>query len=324
MIISRTPLRISFVGGGTDIRNYYELSGGSVISTAINKYVYITINKRFDDTIRVSYSKTEITNNVDKIKHDIVRETMKAVGITKGVEITSIADVPAHGTGLGSSSAFTVGLLNALYAYKGHHKSAKQLAEDACKIEIDILKEPIGKQDQYICAYGGFQHIIFNQDNTVLVNHIICNKNTVDKLQDNLMMFYTGILRRSNTILSEQVSNVPHKKAIMDKMTGLTYEMKDLLNNNYIDKFGKILLEGWNHKKQLASGITNDKINKYYEKAINAGASGGKLLGAGGGGFLLIYCEKNKQYEVRKALSRLREFPFSFEQQGSRIIYVGD
>ena len=229
MIISRTPLRISFVGGGTDIGDYYRLNGGAVISTAIDKYIYITINKRFDDTIRVSYSKTEIVNNVDKIKHDIVRETMKVVGVTKGVEITSIADVPSKGTGLGSSSAFTVGLLNALYAFKDQHISAKQLAEEACRIEIDTLKEPIGKQDQYICAYGGFQHIKFNPDETVFVNHIICKKNVIDKLKNNLMMFYTGILRRSNMILSEQVNNIPNKKGIMDKMAELTSEMKTSL-----------------------------------------------------------------------------------------------
>ena len=323
MIISRTPLRISFVGGGTDIRDYYMINGGAVISAAINKYIYITINKRFDDTIRVSYSKTEIVDDVNKIKHDIVRETMKLVGITKGVEITSIADVPSRGTGLGSSSAFTVGFLNALYAFKGQHRSAKQLAEEACKIEIGILKEPIGKQDQFICAHGGFQHIKFNPDGTVLVDYIICNKETVEELKINLMMFYTGILRRANSILTKQVNNISKNKHIMDKIKELTYEMKDMLIKNKIREFGKILHKGWLYKKQLASDISNDAIDKYYAKALKAGASGGKILGAGGGGFLLLYCEENKQDKVRKALKQLREFPFNFEQQGSNIIYVG-
>ena len=323
MIISRTPLRVSFAGGGTDIGKYYRLNGGAVISTAINKYIYITINKRFDDTIRVSYSKTEIVNNVDKIKHDLVRETMKHVGVTKGVEITSIADVPSKGTGLGSSSAFTVGLLNALYAFKGQHRSAKQLAEDACKIEIDILKEPIGKQDQYICAYGGFQHIKFNPDESVFVNHIICKKITTGRLNRNLMMFYTGIFRKSSTILAEQVNNIRKKRYIMDKMKGLADEIGESLIKNRIEEFGKLLHKGWIYKKQLASGVSNGIIDQYYKSALGAGASGGKILGAGGGGFLLLYCEANKQDNVRSALNGLREFPFEFEQQGTNIIYIG-
>ena len=323
MIISRTPLRISFAGGGTDMKDYYKLNGGAVISTAINKYIYITINKRFDDTVRVSYSKTEIVNNVNKIKHDLVRETMKHVGVTKGVEITSIADVPSKGTGLGSSSAFTVGLLNALYAFKGQHRSAKQLAEDACKIEIDILKEPIGKQDQYICAYGGFQHIKFNPDESVFVNHIICKKNTTGRLSRNLMMFYTGIFRKSSTILAEQVNNILEKKGTMDKMKGLADEIGESLIKNRIEEFGKLLHKGWVYKKQLASGVSNGIIDRYYKVALEAGALGGKLLGAGGGGFLLLYCQPEMQNKVRKALSMLREFPFNFEQQGTSIIYIG-
>lgn len=324
MIISKTPLRISFVGGGTDISNYYKSKGGCVISTAIDKYIYITINKRFDDTIRASYSKTETVDDVNKINHDIIRETMKLTGITKGVEITSIADVPSLGTGLGSSSAFTIGLLNALYAFKGQHSSAKQLAEDACKIEIDILKEPIGKQDQYISAYGGFRHIKFNPDETVFVNNIICKKNIINKLKNNLMMFYTGILRKANTILSEQVNNLPKNRKIMDKMTELVYEMKEGLINNNIDSFGKILHNGWIYKKQLASVISNSKINQYYNKALENGATGGKILGAGGGGFLLLYCDRDKQDKVRSALNNLNVFPFDFEQEGSKIIYVSD
>ena len=323
MIISRTPLRISFAGGGTDMRDYYKIKGGAVISTAINKYIYITINKRFDDTIRVSYSNTETVDNFNKIKHDIVRETMKLVGVTKGVEITSIADVPSKGTGLGSSSAFTVGLLNALYAFKDQHRSAKQLAEEACKIEIDILKEPIGKQDQYMCAYGSFRHVEFNPDETVFVNYLKCKKDTIETLKNNLMMFYTGILRRSNTILSEQTKNILKNKQIMDKMKNLVSEMKEDLVNNEAGEFGRMLHRGWVYKRSLAFGVSNEIIDGYYKKAIESGACGGKILGAGGGGFLLIYCEADKQENVRKSLDGLREIPFTFEQQGSSIIYVG-
>ncbi len=323
MIISRTPLRISFAGGGTDMKDYYKIKGGAVISTAINKYVYITINKRFDDTIRISYSKTETVDSVNKIKHDIVRETMKLVGVTKGVEITSIADVPSKGTGLGSSSAFTVGLLNALYAFKDQHRSAMQLAQEACKIEIGILKEPIGKQDQYMCAYGGFRHVQFSPDEKVFVDYLTCKKDTIETLKRNLMMFYTGILRRSNTILSEQTKNISKNKQIMDKMKNLVFEMKEALLNNRAGEFGRMLHKGWVYKKSLAFGVSNDIINGYYENALEAGACGGKILGAGGGGFLLVYCEQDKQEKVRKILHGLREVPFTFEQQGSSIIYVG-
>ena len=324
MIISRTPLRVSFSGGGTDLKAYYKYGKGAVTSTAINKYIYITVNKRFDDTIRVGYSKTEIVNDVSKIQHDLVRECMKFTGIEKGIEITSIADVPLRGTGLGSSSSFTVGLLNALYAFKGEFKSAERLAKEACKIEIDIVKEPIGKQDQYIVAYGGLQHIQFNSDESVFVDPIICSKAVKEELQQNLLMFYTGLVRRANSVLSEQTKNTPNKKDILDEMTRLAVELKESLNNNNLKDFGTILHKGWKFKKQLASSITNNLIEDIYEKAIKTGASGGKILGAGGGGFLLFYCEKEKQDKVRETLKDLKELPFSFEPEGSKIIYVGD
>lgn len=323
MIITRTPFRISFVGGGTDLPEFYRIEPGAVVSTAINKYMYIVVNKRFDDTIRVSYSKTEIVKDVEEIQHRAVREALKLVGITKGVEIVSIADIPA-GTGLGSSSSFTVGLLNALYAYKGFLKSAEELANEACHIEIDILGEPIGKQDQYIAAYGGLRYTQFNADGTVFTEPIIYSKVSKEKLNRNLLLFYTGVTREAGNILKEQQANAKQddKLACLRKMRDLAFELKQQLNDNSSpDVLGEFLHKGWMLKKQLASGISDDRIDEYYERAIRAGALGGKILGAGGGGFLLLYCPKERQLQVKEALG-LRQLDFSFEPEGSKIIYV--
>jgi len=321
MIISRTPFRVSFAGGGTDFKGFYKNEFGAVTSVTINKYMYITVNKRFDDTIRLSYSKTEIVDDFKKIVHPIVREALKLTGITRGIEITSIADVPA-GTGVGSSSSFTVGLLNALYAYQGKHKSAEELAREACYLEIDVVGEPIGKQDQYIAAYGGLQHIQFNPDESVYVDPVICSKETLKKLEKSLLLFYTGTTREAMSILKEQKQNIDKKQEYLKKLKELSVEARDCLIKNNLDEFGKLLHKGWNYKKELSSGITNNEINEYYEKGIRAGAYGGKLLGAGGGGFLLFFCPEEAQARVRGALN-LREMPFSFEPQGTKIIYVG-
>ena len=324
MIISRTPLRISFVGGGSDLKEHYRNGFGAVTSTAIDKYTYIIVNKKFDDKIRVSYSKTEIVDNIDGIQHDLVREALRLTKINGGIEITSIADIPSRGTGLGSSSSFTVGLLNALYAYKGQYKSAETLANEACQIEIDIVGEPIGKQDQYASAYGGMNYIQFNADETVLVDPVIFPKETKEKLNENLLLFYTGLTRKASMILTEQKKETKNKPRVLDKMVKLTQELRDTLRNNDLNEFGHILHKGWVYKKQLAGGITNPNIDKYYDKAMKAGALGGKILGAGGGGFLLFYCEKGKKEKVRRALCELKETSFRLEPQGSKIIYVGD
>ncbi len=324
MIISKTPFRISFCGGGTDLREFYSHEPGAVTSTAINKYMYITVNKRFDDGIRISYSKTENPRNVDEIEHPLVREAMKAAGITAGVEITSIADIHSRGTGLGSSSSFLVGLLNALFAYKGEHKSAEFLASKACEIEIDILKEPIGKQDQYIAAYGGFKHITFNSDESVFVQPVICKPHIFQELQKNLLLFYTGISQRSHEVLHEQRRNSHAKKGTLSEMARLAKDLRDSLNEGALDQFGKLLHENWMLKKELSEGISSNLIDEYYEKALRSGASGGKLLGAGGRGFLLMYCEEANQQKVCDSLQEMRKVDFAFEPQGSRIIYVGD
>jgi len=323
MIISKTPFRVSFAGGGTDIDNFYMKEGGAVTSTAIDKYVYVTINRKFDGGIRISYSKTENVNKVEEIEHPLVREALKLTGITKGVEITSIADIPSQ-TGLGSSSAFTVGLLNALYAYKGESKSPKFLAEQACNVEINLCKEPIGKQDQYITSYGGLQHIQFNKDDTVNVSPIIYGKETKKALNDGLMLFYTGMTRAASSILTEQKKNIDNKLDFLNKMKEQAGLVRDSLKDGDFETFGKILNEGWLLKKQLTNNITNDEIDLYHKKAIEAGAIGGKLLGAGGGGFLLFYCPPHKQDAVRKALTNLKETTLSLEPQGTRIIHISD
>ena len=325
MIITRTPFRISFAGGGTDLREFYRNEPGAVISTAINKYMYIIINRRFTDAIRVSYyAKTEIVDSVDEIRHSLVRESLKMVGIDKGIEIASVADIHA-GAGLGSSGSFTVGLLNALYAYKGILKSAEELAREACHIEIDVLGEPVGKQDQYIAAYGGFRYFQFNPDESVTAEPVIWSAEHKDELAQNLLLLYTGDIHEASSILQEQKEKTkqPDKMVNLKEMRDMAVSLKDQLNDNAAaDIFGDMLHHGWQLKKELASGISNDKIDECYERALSAGALGGKVLGAGGGGFLLLYCPKPKQSAVRKALSDLSVLEFSFEPEGSKIIYV--
>ena len=325
MIITRTPFRISFVGGGTDLPEFYQVESGAVVSTAINKYMYVVVNQRFTDAIRVSYyAKTEIVDRVGEIKHPIVREALKLVGISKGIEIASVADVHA-GAGLGSSGSFTVGLLNALYAYQGILKSAEELAREACHIEINILGEPIGKQDQYIAAYGGFRYIQFNPDETVFTEPIIWSPKNKEELAQNLLLLYTGDVREASSILREQKENTQQgdKMDCLKKLRDMALELKERLNDDAsADIFGEILHQGWLLKKQLASGISNDKIDECYEKALSAGVLGGKVLGAGGGGFMLLYCPKQKQSQVKKVLNYLPDLEFSFEPEGSKIIYV--
>jgi D-glycero-alpha-D-manno-heptose-7-phosphate kinase len=324
MIISKTPLRMSFVGGGSDLRAYYQHGHGSVVSTAIDKYIYITVNKRFTEHIRVGYSKTEYVENIEDIEHNLVREALKLTGATKGVDIVYMSDMlPAHeGSGLGGSSSILVGTLNALHAFKGEYVSAETLAQEACKIEIEILGHPIGKQDQYAAAFGGFNYIQFNSDESVFVNPIICKKKTKEELHKRLLLFYTGINSRSDTILIEQKRKTPDNLHILGKMVELSKELQEALKNNNLREFGNILHQNWVYKQKLASKITNPVINNYYEKARRVGAIGGKILGSGGGGFLLLYCEEKNQNKVRQVLSGLKEASFRFEPEGSKIIYV--
>lgn len=325
MIISRTPLRISFVGGGSDISSFYSHEKGCVVSTTINKYIYIAVNEQFDGRIIINYSKTEIVKDIKDIKNNLVREALKLTGIKGGIHITSVADIPSEGTGLGSSSAYIVGLLNALYAYQGKHVNSEKLAKQACEIEINILKKNIGKQDQYIAAYGGLQYIQFNSDESVYVDPIICKTTTKKKLEKRLLLFYTGITRSADSILSEQYKNLASekkKRLIMGKMVELAAEMRNEINKDNLDSFGKLLHENWIYKKQLASAISNNQINVWYNKAIRSGAIGGKLLGAGGGGFLLFYAPTENHKRIISSLKDLKHQEFTFEQQGSKIIFI--
>ncbi len=326
MIISRTPFRISFAGGGTDLHAFYGKEYGCVTSTTIDKYVYIAVHKYFDkNKILLKYSKTEFVDSQEKIQHPIIREALRLVGIESGIEITSIADIPS-GTGLGSSCTFTVGLLHALYAYKGKFVSHERLAREASKIEIDILGEPIGKQDQYAASHGNLNYIQFNSDETVDVIPIVCNAETKKQLQKNFLLFYTGVTRSTASVLTEQKKNTEtdsKKFENLQKMKKLAMELRDALNNDNFTQFGEILHKGWVLKRELACAITNDDIDSYYKAALAAGATGGKLLGAGGGGFLLFYCPEEKKERVIAALP-LEHIPFMFDTQGSKIIHVGD
>lgn len=323
MIITRTPLRISFTGGGTDLPAFYKNGYGAVVSTSIDKYIYITVNKRFDDSIRVSYSQTEIVNHVDELKHDIARECLRMVGISGGIEITSIADIPS-GTGLGSSSSFAVGLLNALYTYVGERLSAEELANRACQIEINVLGHPIGKQDQYAAAYGGVNYFTFERNGDVQREKISISNNDLRNMNRKLMMFYIGIRRSADGILSRQSQETKNKMEVLTFMRDQANHMRDgLVHEGFTPKFAKMLDEAWQKKKSITSGISNPEIDELYQKAISAGALGGKLLGAGGGGFILLYCEEQYQPAVREALG-LRELDFEISLNGSRVVYFAE
>jgi len=328
MIISRTPFRVSLFGGGTDFADYYQngrYGYGAVLSTSINMYAYITVSESFDNKIRVSYSKTEYVDSVDEIEHNIIREALKIAGIKGGIDIVYMADIPlgSAGIGLASSSAIAVGVLNALYAYKGKHVSAEKLAEEACRIEIEILKNPIGKQDQYAVAYGGLRRYQFNADNTVFDDMVICKEETKTQLQKNLMFFYTGITRKSSTVLAEQKANIPDKKDCLDRLVEITNTAQVQIEHNDISHIGKLLDDAWQLKRNMASNVSNEEIDKMYAAAKKAGASGGKILGAGGGGFLMLYVEADKQDAVKAALAHYKECCIGFEPQGSKIIYIG-
>lgn len=324
MIITKTPFRVSFAGGGSDLADFYERYGGCVLSTSINRYCYISIHPYFDENkIMLKYSENELVDKLPAIKHRIFNCVLSERNIC-GVEISSTADIPS-GTGLGSSSTFTVGLLNALNCYQGKYMSKGELAEKACQVEIEQLGNPIGKQDQYAAAFGGLNFIRFHQDGEVSVSPVMMHPGTYRKLQKNLMMFYTGDTRSANTILTEQKKNMgrEEKTANLRKMCDLAEAMRLSLEQGELDSFGDLLNEGWMLKRTLASKISNAAIDEAYDIAMANGALGGKLLGAGGGGFLLCYCPVKDQNRLRAALP-MRQFPFSFERDGSSVIYIGD
>ncbi|HSC45746.1 MAG TPA: hypothetical protein VLC94_07930 [Candidatus Acidoferrum sp.] len=322
MILTRTPFRVSFAGGGSDLPEFYRRATGAVLSCTIDKAMYIAVHPYFHDKIRIKYSKTEDVASAAEVEHPLVRECLNLVGIERGMEIASFADVPA-GTGMGSSSAFTVGLLHALYTRAGKKVAARELATAACEIELERVGAPIGKQDQYAAAFGGMNFIEFRGDGSVEVQRVNCSDGTRDELSARLMFFYIGQERPAASILSEQSRNMGDtaKFRNVEKMVELARALRKTLERNNLDSFGDILNEGWKLKQGLASGITNATVERNYATALEAGASGGKLLGAGAGGFLLLYCREEKQKEVRDALNGLRELRVALSGSGSEVVH---
>ena len=315
---------MSFVGGGSDLPAFYLNNDGAVISTAIDKYIYVNVNKKFDDGIRVAYSKNEEVSSVDQIEHRLVRAAMKHLELAGGIEITTIADIPSKGTGLGSSSSFTVGLLHVLNAYKGRYVSSEQLACDSCHIEIDICGEPIGKQDQYAAAFGGFNLIEFKRNGSVIVSPIICDHSTLLEIETNILVFYTGITRSASALLrhqSEEIAGSEQKRKTLSRMVELAYVLRDELHKNNAVALGEILHENWMLKKSITAGISTGDIDQLYSAARAEGAAGGKILGAGAGGFLMLYAPREAHAAIRSALHMLRPVSFGFEPLGSRIIF---
>jgi D-glycero-alpha-D-manno-heptose-7-phosphate kinase len=321
MIVVKTPLRISFVGGGTDLEDFYCQYPGRVISTSIDKAVYITVSEKFSGDIRVSYSDTEIVGHRKEVKHTRVKAILEKLDIEKGVEIVSIADLPSEGTGMASSSAFTVGLLKALYSYKGQHVAAEQLAHQACEVEIGMLKEPIGKQDQYAVACGGLNMITFNPDGSVKVDPIHLDPTTKEQFQQHLMFFYTAKTRSAGSVLTEQKNNITAKFEVLKKMSDMVPVFYEMLEQGDFKSMGELLHEAWMLKRELSSGISNSEIDTMYETALSHGAWGGKILGAGGGGFLMLFVPPEEQDNVRFGLSAWREVKFRFSEGGSKIVY---
>lgn len=321
MIIVQTPLRISLFGGGTDFRSYFLEEGGCVLSTAIDKYIFVTVKRRFDEQLRVGYTKTEMVDDVYQIQHELIREALIRTGIRKGLEITTMGDIPSAGSGLGSSSTVTVGSLHAMNAYLGQIVMPEVLARDACEIEIDILKKPIGVQDQYIAAYGGLRFMEFCTDGRIRCEKLNLDEDVKRNLDDNLLLFFTGVTRKSASILTEQRTNIGARKDVLSEMKRIAYQAREELECGNVDAVGILLDEAWQLKKQMASRISNGKIDDMYQRARTAGALGGKITGAGGGGFLLLYCPDGRRQAVRSSLRDLRELPFKFEADGSKPIF---
>ena len=321
MIIVQSPLRISFFGGGTDFPDFYQKEGGCVLSSTIDKYIFVTIKQRFDSKLRIGYTETEMVDEINQIKHELIREALRLTGINRGIEITTMGDIPSAGSGLGSSSAVTVGSLHAMYTYMGEMVTAERLAKEACQIELSVLNKPIGIQDQYAVAYGGLRFFEFCQDGTVLNEKITLSTDLSRKLDESFLLFYTGINRQADTILGEQKANIQDTSPILREMKGLAFTARDELRNGNLNSIGKMLDHSWTLKKKLASKISNGPIDGFYELAKKAGALGGKITGAGGGGFFLLYCPPEKQDSVRSALSDLQELPFRLERDGTKIIF---
>jgi len=314
---------MSFVGGGSDLPAYYHQEEGAVLSTTIDKYMYVTVNQKFDGDIRLSYSITEDVGYVDQLQHPIVRNILELMNIDGGIEIASMADIPSKGSGLGSSSSYTVALLHALHAYKNSYISKHDLGRLASHVEIELCGDPIGKQDQYAAAFGGLNLIRFHADDSVSVDPIICNPETIKKMEDSILVFYTGRTRNASALLSEQSKNMAgrERRRLMGEMVQSAYDMKVLLESGDLDAVGELLDKNWKLKCQMAEGITDPQIDKWYQLGISAGAKGGKLLGAGNGGFIMFFAPREKHLDIIKVMRELREIPFSFDTNGSQIAF---
>jgi D-glycero-alpha-D-manno-heptose-7-phosphate kinase len=328
MIIAQTPLRLSFFGGGTDFPSYYASAanahGGAVVGVSIDKYIFVIVKERFDDKIYINYSQKEIVDTVDQVQHELVREAMRLTGVNGGVEITTLADVPSEGSGLGSSSAVTVGLLQTLWTYKGEIRTADQLAAEACRVELEVLGRPMGVQDAYFSALGGVRKFVFGPDDPDRIHwrRVELPQERISQLSKSLLLFYTHRTRKSSSILSTQLQNIPDRMSILDQLRELAHEGTRCLEAGEFDRFGRLLHDGWVLKTQMADGITDKGIDEIYEAAREAGALGGKVAGAGGGGFLLLYCPLGAQDAVRARLNgSVRELPFRFERDGTKIIF---
>ena len=326
MIISRTPFRITFGGGGTDLPSFYQKYGGFIFAASINKYMFINVNRPvIDDLVRVKYSKAEITDSIFKLKHELARECCRLMGIEKGIEIISLADIPA-GTGLGSSSCYTVGLLNALHSTKRNYISLKDLAEEACKIEIDIVGKPIGKQDQYITAFGGLTVLEIDTNGDVEVRKAKINSETLEEMENNILIFYEGTSRSTEIILSEQSQKLKKNEDETLKSMLLIKDIGGRILKNFeqgkLHEFGELLHEHWIAKKQISSKMANPRIDFLYETARENGALGGKIMGAGGGGFFMFYCENHKKQTLRKIMHDLglRELKYHYDFEGTKIL----
>ncbi len=321
MIIVQTPLRISFFGGGTDFPSFFHEEGGCVLSSAIDKYIFVSVKERFDNKLRVGYTQTEMVDCVDEIQHELIRESLRLTGIHSSLEVTTMGDIPSEGSGLGSSSTVTVGALHAMYTYLGEIVSAEQLAREACRIEMDVLKKPIGIQDQYIAAYGNLRYFEFLPDGQVKAEKVQLDPESRRAFNDRFLLFFTGMSRKADNILKEQKENIKDRIAILREIKQMVHEARQVLDAGDFDTFGRLLHESWSLKKSLAGSITNGAIDDLYELARRNGAIGGKITGAGGGGFLLLYVPYENQLSVRKALCELRELPFRLESDGTKVIF---
>ena len=321
MIIVQTPLRISLFGGGTDFPSFFMEEGGCVISSAIDKYIFVTVKERFDKKLRIGYTQTEMVDSIDEIQHELIREALRLTHIQDGIEVTTMGDIPSEGSGLGSSSTVTVGALHALYTYLGEIVSAEQLAREACKIEIEILQKPIGVQDQYIAAYGNLRFFEFLPDGQVRVEKLKLDTEFRRAVNDNFLLFYTGIARQADTILGEQKNNITDRINVLREIKQMAVQARSELEIGDFDAFGSLMHQSWELKKRMAGSISNGAINEIYEAARRAGAVGGKITGAGGGGFLLLYVPYERQLAVRQALRNLQELPFRLESDGTKVIF---